>query len=151
MKRRIEEVLIDEEQHGVSYIRPFCRCQSYLEVSDYTSNIRRYWRQERAPTCGSVVSNSLRDWVSQDGSRIHSLDITLHRPQRAKKLAERGFRTLEDIMKDKETFGKLPHSIQTSMKYSSITVKQVQRTQIDHLASLISKALSEFEIYITGS
>lgn len=54
-------------------------------------------------------------------------------------------------MKDEETFEKLPHSIQTSMKYSSITVERVQRTQIDHLASLISKELNEFEVYITGS
>lgn len=72
-------------------------------------------------------------------------------PMKAKKLAENGFRSLEDIMADKATFDKLSRSVQTSMKCGSRTLARIQREDITRLASLMSKVLKEFEVEVTGS
>ncbi|KIM26103.1 hypothetical protein M408DRAFT_10128 [Serendipita vermifera MAFF 305830] len=72
-------------------------------------------------------------------------------PMKAKKLAENGFRSLEDIMADKATFDKLSRSVQTSMKCGARTLARIQRGDITRLASLMSKVLKEFEVEVTGS
>lgn len=78
-------------------------------------------------------------------------NLISHSPQKAKKLAEKGLRSLEDIVADSATFDKLSRSIQTSLKNGPRTVERIQREDIDRLALLISETLKEFNIYITGS
>lgn len=67
-------------------------------------------------------------------------------------LAEKGFRSLQDVINDTETFNKLPQSVRTALRYSSKIVEKIQRQDIDRIRSLIEKTLKDdFEVYITGS
>jgi hypothetical protein len=122
-------------------------CPSY-ETLDYTFDIEEY---KRASSQYSAIPEDLRSRVGHQIASFLWTHLTHDRPKTAKKLAESGFRTLEDIMADEDTFAKLPRAIQTSMKHNSKILKQIQRDDIDRLSTLISDTLKEFDVYITGS
>ncbi|KAG8809826.1 hypothetical protein FRC17_003230 [Serendipita sp. 399] len=72
-------------------------------------------------------------------------------PAKARKFAEQGFRTLEDVINDKETFEGLPLGLQTAFRYATRLLERVPREDIDNLSAKIAKVLKEFEVYIVGS
>ncbi|KAG8849875.1 hypothetical protein FRB91_009556 [Serendipita sp. 411] len=72
-------------------------------------------------------------------------------PARARKFAEQGFRTLEDIVNDTKTFEGLPQGVKTAFIYANRLLERVQREDIEKLSAKISKVLTDFEVYVTGS
>ncbi|KAG8824049.1 hypothetical protein FRC19_002672 [Serendipita sp. 401] len=72
-------------------------------------------------------------------------------PARARKFAEQGFRTLEDIVNDTKTFEGLPQGVKTAFIYANRLSERVQREDIEKLSAKISKVLTGFEVYVTGS
>lgn len=67
-------------------------------------------------------------------------------------LAEKGFKTLQEVIDDTETFNKLPTPVRTALVFSSRIVEKISRDDIDRLNDILQKALkNDFEVHIMGS